>query len=131
MRSTLYRQMVHWIKEYRTWIDVVDDNYYKEYAISRNGHIDYVVVRTLVLRAYKDRGAYGKGMTWTVPEHELDKALATYRKQDDTFKQRIKKAAMYLSPKDTEAIILLATHNIIRLELVIHPTPAREKPYYL
>lgn len=70
-------------------------------------------------------------MTWTVPEHELDKALATYRKQDDTFKQRIKKAAMYLSPKDTEAIILLATHNIIRLELVIHPTPAREKPYYL
>ena len=97
MRSTLYRQMVHWIKEYRTWIEVVDDNYYKEYAISRNGHIDYVVVRTLVLRAYKDRGAYGKGMTWTVPEHELDKALATYRKQDDTFKQRIKNCLLYTS----------------------------------
>ena len=131
MRNTLYRQMVYWIRTYRTWIEVVDDNFYKEYALTRNGHIDYVVVRTLVLRAYKDRGAYGKGMTWTVPEHDLDKALATYRKQDQTFRQRIKKAAMYFSPKDAETVILLATHNIVRLELVIQPIQVREKPYYL
>ena len=45
--------MVYWIKEYRTWIEVVDDNFYKEYTLSRNGYIDYVVARTLVLRAYK------------------------------------------------------------------------------
>lgn len=131
MRNTLYRQMVYWIKEYRTWIEVVDDNFYKEYTLSRNGYIDYVVARTLVLRAYKAKGTYARGMTWTVPEHELDKALATYRKQDHTFKQRIKKAAMYLSPMDAEAIILLATHNIVRLELVIPPIQVREKPYYL
>ncbi len=131
MRNTLYRQMVYWIKEYRTWIEVVDDNLYKEYAIPRNGHIDYVVARTLVLRACKDKGTYAKGMTWTVPEHELDKALAIYRKQDHTFKQRIKKAAMYLSPRDAEAIIRLATHDIVQLELVVLPIPVREKPYYL
>lgn len=131
MRNTLYRQMVYWIREYRTWIEVVDDNFYKEYALLRNGHIDYVVARTLVLRAYKDKGTYAKGMTWTVPEHELDKALATYRKQDHTFKQHIKKMAMCLSPRDVEVIILLATHNIVRLELMIPPIPVREKPYYL
>ena len=43
MRNTLYRQMVYWIREYRTWIEVVDDNTYKEYALPRNGHIDYIV----------------------------------------------------------------------------------------
>ena len=72
-----------------------------------------------------------RGMTWTIPEYALDKALATYRKQEHTFRQRIKKAAMYLSPRDAEAIILLASHNIVRLELVILPIQAREKPYYL
>lgn len=131
MRNTLYRQMVYWIREYRTWIEVVDDNTYKEYVLPRNGHIDYIVSRTLVLRAYKDKGPYTKGMTWTIPEYALDKALATYRKQEHTFRQRIKKAAMYLSPRDAEAIILLASHNIVRLELVILPIQAREKPYYL
>ena len=108
MRDTLYRQMVYWIREYRTWIEVVDDNFYKEYALSRNGYINYIVSRTLVLRAYKDKGSYAKGMTWTIPEHKLDKALAAYRKQEHTFKQRIKKAAIYLSPRDAEVIILLA-----------------------
>lgn len=131
MRNTLYRQMVYWIRTYRTWIEVVDDNFYKEYALTRNGHIDYLVARTLVLRAYKDRGAYAQGMTWTVPEYELDKALATYRKQDPMFRQRIKKAVMYFSPRDAETVILLATHNIVRLELVIQPIQVREKPYYL
>ena len=43
MRDTLYRQMVYWIREYRTWIEVVDDNFYKEYALSRNGYINYIV----------------------------------------------------------------------------------------
>ena len=54
MQDTLYRQMVYWIREYRTWIEVVDDNFYKEYDLSRNGYINYIVSRTLVLRAYKD-----------------------------------------------------------------------------
>ena len=130
MRDTLYRQMVYWIREYRTWIEVVDDNFYKEYALSRNGYINYIVSRTLILRAYKDKGSYAKGMTWTIPEHKLDKALAAYRKQEHTFKQRIKKAAIYLSPRDAEVIILLATHNIVQLELVIPPIQIREKPYY-
>ena len=71
-----------------TWIEVVDDNFYKEYALSRNGYINYIVSRTLILRADKDKGSYAKGLTRTIPEHKLDKALAAYRKQEHTFKQR-------------------------------------------
>ena len=119
MRNTLYRQMVYWINMYRTWIKVADDNLYKEHIISRSDRTDYVVSRTLVLRAFKANGQYAEGTTWEI------------RKQDASFRQRIKKAAMYLSPADAEAIIRLATYGIVRLELVIPPVPVREKPYYL
>ena len=95
MRNTLYRQMVYWINMYRTWIKVADDNLYKEHIISRSDRTDYVVSRTLVLRAFKANGQYAEGTTWEIPEHELDRALATHRKQDASFRQRIKKAAMY------------------------------------
>lgn len=131
MRNTIYRQLVFCIDTYRTWIEVADDSLYREHVIKRRTRTDYLVSRTLVLRAYKDHDSFGKGTTWMVPEHELDKALATYRKQDRTFKQRIKKAAMYFSPKDAETLIRLATYGIIQLELIVRPTPIPEKPYYL
>lgn len=82
--------MVYCINAYRTWIEVADDNLYKEHIISRTDRTDYLVSRTLVLRAFKTNGIHAEGTTWTIPEHELDKALAIYRKQDITFKQRIK-----------------------------------------
>lgn len=91
---------------YRTWIKVDDDNLYKEHIISRSDRTDYVVSRTLVLRAYKANGLHAEGTIWEIPEHELDKALAAHRKLDGSFRQRIKKAALYLSPVDAEAIIL-------------------------
>jgi len=123
--------MVYCINAYRTWIEVADDNLYKEHIISRTERTDYLVSRTLVLRAFKTNGTHAEGTAWTIPEHELDKALAIYRKQDRTFKQRIKKAAMYLSPKDAETIIRLATYGIVRLELMMRPIHIPEEPYYL
>ena len=60
-------------------------------------------------------------MTWTIPEHDLDAALATYRKQNGIFKSRMKKGASSLTAEDTENIIRLATHGIVRLELVVRP----------
>ncbi len=131
MRPSLYRQIIHWIEEYQTWIEVVDDNLYREYAIFRNGRADCFVSRMLVLRAYKKNGAHVQGMTWIIPEYELDKALATYRKQDRTFRQRIKKADVGLTPKDAEAIIRLATYGIVRLELMTLPISFSAKSYYL
>lgn len=120
--------MVYCINTYRTWIEVADDNLYKEHIISRTDRTDYLVSRTLVLRAFKTNGIHAEGTTWTIPEHELDKALAIYRKQDSTFKQRIKKAAMYFSPKDAETLIRLATYGIVQLELIVRPTPIPESP---
>lgn len=131
MRNTLYRQIVYCINAYRTWVEVADDNLYKEHVISRSDRTDYLVSRTLVLRVFKATGTYAEGTTWTVPEHELDKALATYRKQDRSFKQRIAKAAMYLTAGDAEVIIRLATYGIVRLKLVVRPIHLPEKPYYL
>lgn len=86
---------------------------------------------TLVLRTYKAHGAYDKGTAWTIPEHELDKALAAYRKQNGTFKSRIKKGANYITAEDAENIIRLATYGVIRLELVVRPVYIPSKPYYL
>lgn len=48
--------MVFCIDTYRTWIEVADDNLYKEHVISRNTRTDFLVTRTLVLRAYKPHG---------------------------------------------------------------------------
>lgn len=131
MRNPLYRQIIYCINAYRTWIEVADDNLYKEHIISRSDRTDFLVSRTLVLRAFKANGTYAGGTTWTVPEHELDKALATYRKQDRSFKQRIAKAAMSLTAGDAEVIIRLATYGIVRLELMVRPIHIPEKPYYL
>lgn len=89
------------------------------------------VSRTLVLRACKPHGTYDRGMTWTIPEHDLDAALATYRKQNGIFKSRMKKGASSLTAEDTENIIRLATHGIVRLELVVRPVHIPSKPYYL
>ena len=130
MRNTLYRQMVYWINAHRTWIEVADDNLFREHIIARKDRTDYLVSRTLVLRAYKPNGACTAGTTWSIPEHDLDRALATLRKQDRQFRQRIKKAAMYLTAKDAEAIIQIATHGIVRLELLEQPIHLTSKPYY-
>lgn len=131
MRNTIYRQLVRCIHEYRTWIKVVGDNLYKEHVVFLHGRSGHVVSRMLVLQVYKEKGTYEKGMTWTVPEYALDKALATYRKQDRSFRQRISKTAMHLTAKDAETIIRLATYGVVRLELVVRPVYLSEKPYYL
>lgn len=131
MRHTIYRQMIFCIDMYRTWIEVADDSLYREQVIPRRTRTDYLVSRTLVLRAYKANGTYAKGMTWTIPEHELDKALAAYRKENASFKARMKKGGSYFSAEDAENIIRMATYGVIRLELAVRPVCIPSKPYYL
>ena len=132
MRNTLYRQMVFWIDAHRTWIEVVDDNLYKEHIIVRHDRTDYIVSRTLVLRAFKEKTVHtpkvrhglSRSMNWT--RHWLSTVNRT-----GEFSRRIKKAAMYLLSGDTEVIIRLATHGIVRLNLVVPAAHIPEKPYYL
>ena len=78
--------------------------------------------------AFKPNGGCAEGTVWNIPEHDLDRALATLRKQDRQFRQRIKRAAMFLTAKDAEAIIQLATHGIVRLELLEQPIHLSSKP---
>ena len=56
------------------------------------------------------------------PDIALDRAVAAYRKSDYSFKCRIKKGGSYLTAKDAETIIRLATHDVIHLELIEQPT---------
>ena len=106
---------------YRTWIKVADDNLYKEHIISRSDRTDYVVSRTLVLRAFKANGQYAEGTTWEIPEHELDRALARCRKKNRDLKGRLKKGASYLEAKDVNDIIEIATYGLVKLELTELP----------
>lgn len=121
MRNTIYRQMVYWINHNRTWIEVADAYLYKEHILTCNGKTTCLVGRTLVLRAFREHKGYKVGQTWEISDIALDKALAAYRKADRTFKCRIKKGGSYLTVKDTETIIRLATHGVIQLELTEEP----------
>lgn len=121
MRNTIYRQMVYWINHNRTWIEVADAYLYKEHILTCNGRTACLVGRTLVLRAFREHKGYKVGQTWEISDIALDKALAAYRKADRTFKCRIKKGGSYLTVKDTETIIRLATHGVIQLELTEEP----------
>ena len=73
--------MVYWINAHRTWIEVADASLYREHVIARSDRTDYLVSRTLVLRAFKPNGGCAEGTVWNIPEHDLDRALATLRKQ--------------------------------------------------
>lgn len=117
MRHTLYKRLVYWIDANQTWIEVVNDNLYKEQLIKGRGRTGYWVSRNLMLKAYRSNGAYKKGTIWIIPENDLDKALAAYRKKDHLFKQRIKTSPDSLTAKDTEVIIQMATYGLVRLEL--------------
>ena len=125
MRNTIYRQMVYWINHNRTWIEVADAYMYKEHIATRNGRTTCVVCRTLVLRAFQQHGDFYAGKTWEISDIASDKALAVYRKSDRAFKFRIKKGGSYLTVKDAETIIRLATHGVIRLELEEPPSCIR------
>lgn len=121
MRNTIYKQLIFCINSFRTWIEIVEDSHYKEMIISRRDRTDYVVSRVLVLRAFKENAPYSIGDTWTISEHDLDRALAIYRHDDSSFKARIKKGGGHLTAQDTETIIRLATYGIVHLNLVVRP----------
>lgn len=60
MRHTLYKRLVYWIDANQTWIEVVNDNLYKEQLIKVYGRTGYWVSRNLMLKAYRSNGAYKK-----------------------------------------------------------------------
>lgn len=58
--------MVYWINAHRTWIEVADASLYREHVIARSDRTDYLVSRTLVLRAFKPNGGCAEGTVWNL-----------------------------------------------------------------
>lgn len=77
----------------------------------------FCVSRILRLRSTHEHNGYASGTLWIIPEYELDKALALYRKKNYELKARLKKGASYLEARDVEVIIKIATHGLVKLEL--------------
>lgn len=102
MRESLYRQMVYCINTYRTWIEVADDNLYKEHIISRTDRTDYLVSRTLVCvpsrrTAYTPRVRHGLfpntnwTRLWPSTESKTVHSSSASRKRPCTFRPRMPK----------------------------------------
>lgn len=121
MREPVYRKIVFWISNQRTWIDVVDADMYGVFAFLYRGYTCHFTSRFLLLRAYKSNNGIADGTTWIVSEYALDRALAEYRKINRAFRDKIKKSPDYIRPADAEEIIRLASGDAVRLNLISMP----------
>ena len=117
MRSTTFYRLVELIETYHTWITVEGRNVYQSTNVEHGEERISIAGRILVLRAIRQHGQYTTRQQWQIPEHLLDKALAIYRKQDASFRQRLKKGPANLTRQDAETIVCLATYGVVNLEL--------------
>lgn len=117
MRRTIYLQMLYLINIHRSWVVVENGCGYCRCVAFRRGKAISYVSRVLRLRSMFPRNGYNRGTIWNIPEYELDRALAVYRKKNPDVRYRLKKGASYLEAKDAEAIIEIATYGLVRLEL--------------
>ena len=127
MRMNIYRQLVFIINDRRTWARAIESNRFQRHMIFHNRQWTPYVGRTLVIEALCEHEQYAKGRIWHIPEHELDRALATLRKKDPHIKNRLSRGAHYLLPRDVETIIELATYGYLKLNLKAY---VNTNPFY-
>jgi hypothetical protein len=121
MKRTLYLQMLFTINMHRTWIVADKGSEFGQRIIFKHNRAYWCTCRILRLRSLYRHGNYEKGTTWGIPEYELDKALARYRRSNISARHRLQKGASYLEAKDVDAIIETATHGLLKLELTELP----------
>ena len=120
MRSDLFCQLARVINESYGWIRVCEAKTYTVRSIRIRHRTFPIASRTLVLRAAFSHRQYPKGSVWQIAEHDLDRAIARYRKEDPDFKARLQSnenTQKVLTADDAEQIIRLATHGLLNLEL--------------
>ena len=120
MRSDLYCQLAHVINESYGWIRVCVVKTYAVRSIRIRCRTYPIASRTLMLRAAFSHQRYPKGSEWQIAEHDLDKAVTQYRKQNPDFKARLygkDDSQGTITADDAEQIIRLATHGLLKLEL--------------
>ena len=120
MRSDLFCLLAHVINESYGWIRVSEVKTYAVRSVRIRCRTYPIVSRTLMLRAAFSHQRYPKGSVWQIAEHDLDKAIAKYRKQNPDFKARLygkDDSQGTITADDAEQIIRLATHGLLNLEL--------------
>ena len=120
MRSDLFFQLAHVINESYGWIRVSEAKTYAVRSIRIRCRTYPIASRTLMLRAAFSHRRYPKGSVWQIAEHDLDKAISKYRKQNPDFKARLygkDDSQSAITVNDAEQIIRLATHGLLNLEL--------------
>ena len=120
MRSDLFCQLAHVINESYGWIRVSESKTYAVRSVRIRCRTYPIASRTLMLRAAFSHRRYPKGSVWQIAEHDLDKAIAKYRKQNPDFKARLygkDDSQGTITADDAEQIIRLATHGLLNLEL--------------
>ena len=120
MRSDLFCQLAHVINESYGWIRVCESKTYAVRSVRIRCRTYPIASRTLMLRAAFSHKRYPKGSVWQIAEHDLDRAIAKYRKQNPDFKARLydkDDSQEAITADDAEQIIRLATHGLLNLEL--------------
>ena len=120
MRSDLFCQLAHVINESYGWIRVCEVKTYAVRSVRIRCRTYPIASRTLMLRAAFSHRRYPKGSVWQIAEHDLDRAVSQYRKENPDFKVRLcgkGDSQGAISAKDAEQIIRLATHGLLNLEL--------------
>ena len=82
MRSDLFCQLARVINESYGWIRVSESKTYAVRSVRIRCRTYPIASRTLMLRAAFSHRRYPKGSVWQIAEHDLDKAVAQYRKQN-------------------------------------------------
>ena len=120
MRSDIYCQLARIINESYGWLRVSDSKVYSISSVIIRKRTFPVVCRILVLRAVWAHSRYPKGQVWQISDLELDKAIATYRKECPEFRKRLQESDAEhaaLTADDAEHIIRLASHGLLSLEI--------------
>lgn len=118
MNDSVYERLVYLIDEHRTWVEVAGSEKYMVHTIQLHGKLIRCTCRTLELEARYRNIKYRHGRRWLIPEYELDKALAAYRRKNPAFRLRMKKDAQLMTIADVENLICIATRGVLKLRLM-------------
>lgn len=114
MNEPAYSNLIRLIRMYRTWIDVLDSQKSDVFTVSVSSELFAVSCRVLTLVVKVTNNGFPRGYTWMIPEYMLDRAVRKL-KRNRFFRQRF--MTNNLTKTDAEAVIMLASHRLINLEL--------------
>ena len=114
MRERTYSQIVSYIRDYALGVEVRETDGRQFVLCVLRGRRTLISVSCLTLKVRRPYGRSRSGC-WKIPKPDLNRAIRKLSADDPAFKDRLDRNAM--ARQDVERIILLASHNVIRLTL--------------